>query len=208
MVRNIIYITGSILVFFTGLIVYGIILNTRETPLNELMEDRSITEINNISIIVYRNDYRLDLFVDSVKVKTYKAVFGRNNSNIKESRDDFATPIGEYVICAIDTNNVYHRFFHLNYPSEKDAAEYLRKKIITTLDFKRISDAYNSGDCPPDDTPVGSDIGIHGIGKYDVIFRNLPFAFNWTNGSIALSNEDIDELLSIVKIGTPVIIRN
>jgi len=31
--------------------------------------------------------------------------------------------------------------------------------------------------------------------------------FNWTDGSIALSDEDIEEIYSVIKIGTKVIIK-
>ena len=47
-------------------------------------------------------------------------------------------------------------------------------------------------------------IGIHGIGDGD---RGVHRDFNWTNGCVALTNEEIDELLRWVKIGTPVEIR-
>jgi len=54
---------------------------------------------------------------------------------------------------------------------------------------------------------LGGDIGIHGIGRLNFFFKNLPFVFNWTDGSIALSNENIDELISVVKVGTKIVIR-
>ena len=54
---------------------------------------------------------------------------------------------------------------------------------------------------------LGGDIGIHGIGELNYIFKNLPFVFNWTNGSIAMSNENIDEIYSVIKEGTEVVIK-
>ncbi len=54
--------------------------------------------------------------------------------------------------------------------------------------------------CPYENTILGGEIGIQGIGEYNLIFKNLPFVFNWTNGSAAISNESIDELLSVVDI--------
>ena len=54
---------------------------------------------------------------------------------------------------------------------------------------------------------LGGEIGIHGIGRLNYIFKNLPFVYNWTNGSIAMSDEDIDELYSVVKLGTKVVIK-
>ena len=88
--------------------------------------------------------------------------------------------------------------------SEKDAGEALKRGYINESEFDEIAAAYKNNDCPPGKTKLGADIGIHGIGEYDFIFRNLPFTFNWTDGSVAVSNKNIDELCSVVKIGTPV----
>jgi hypothetical protein len=49
-------------------------------------------------------------------------------------------------------------------------------------------------------------IGIHGIGQLNFLFKNLPFVFNWTDGSIAISNEEIDELYGVIQKGTKVTI--
>ena len=137
-------------------------------------------------------------------IKYYKAVFGKNSNPVKSSVDDNVTPIGEYVICSIDTVSKFHKTLHLNYPNGRDAAEALKQRYINKDEFNVISLAEKQNVCPPKETALGSEIGIHGIGTYNYIFKNLPFAFNWTNGSIAVSNESIDELYSIVKIGTPV----
>ena len=37
--------------------------------------------------------------------------------------------------------------------------------------------------------------------------KNLPFVYNWTNGSISVSNEAIDEIFSVVQKGTKVVIK-
>lgn len=54
---------------------------------------------------------------------------------------------------------------------------------------------------------LGGNIGIHGIGRLNPIFKNLPFVYNWTDGSIAISNESLDELLSVINTGTQVVIK-
>ena len=95
---------------------------------------------------------------------------------------------------------------YLNYPTKKDAAEALKNGVISKEEFNTLNLA--KSDCPPSNTRLGADIGIHGIGEYDFIFKNLPFAFNWTNGSIAMSNENIDELFSVVTLNTHVDIRD
>ena len=84
---------------------------------------------------------------------------------------------------------------------EKGNKDWIEKEI-DQLKF----DFYYSG-CTSDKTILGGNIGIHGIGRYDYFFKNLPFVYNWTDGSIAVSNEDIDELYTAVKKGTEVVIK-
>ncbi|MCB0729705.1 MAG: L,D-transpeptidase [Ignavibacteriae bacterium] len=208
MLRNVIYIMSSIILFFFGIIVYGVIINLRETPLKDALEEKEIAKISNPSIVVDRRNYTLSLYSDTILVKQYSAVFGRNSGSVKISKSDFITPTGKYIICKIDTNYTYYKKLYLDFPNLADASEALRNKIITKDEFLEISNSLKFNQCSSGNTVLGSDIGIQGIGEYDVIFRNLPFVFNWTNGSIAISNENIDELLSVVKIGTKVTIKN
>ena len=208
MLRNIIYIMSSVIIFFIGIVIYGIIINLRDITLEEAMREKNLTLISNPSIVIDRRNYSLELYSDTVLVKKYNAVFGRNNGKVKLSKYDLITPIGKYSICKIDTNNIYYKKLLLNYPNIVDAAEALRLKTITKEEFLTISKSIQNGGCAFDKTILGSDIGIQGIGEYNLIFKNLPFAFNWTNGSIAISNESIDELLSVVNVKTKVMIKN
>jgi murein L,D-transpeptidase YafK len=189
------------------MIVYGVILNSAEVTLAEAMSSKGFETLKNVNIVVERNKYSLNLYSDTTLIKTYKVVFGKNEEQKKSRVDDHATPVGEYKICEIDTANIYYKFLRLNYPNEKDASEALQNGIIDRSEFIEIIEAQKIGNCSPSDTKLGNNIGIHGIGKYNAIFKNLPFIFNWTNGSIALSNENIDELYSVVEPGTKVVIK-
>lgn len=206
MLRNLVYFSTSIIVFFGGMIVYGIILNLREETLYEAMQEKGITNLDNIQLVVSRNNYTLDLYSDTTLIKTYKVVFGQGSGKVKTSKNDNVTPLGTYHVCKVDTNSFFYKKVYLNYPTKKDAAEAFKNGIINKDEFNLINTAKSN--CPPSNTSLGADIGIHGIGEYDFIFKNLPFAFNWTNGSIALSNENVDELVSVVNINTLVEIRD
>lgn len=186
------------------MICYGIVLNLKEIPLKEILAQKGLTEIKDPRLIIDRKNYQIKLYSDSKLIKTYKAVFGKTAGAVKTSKDDHVTPIGEYKICQIDTLSKYHKFIRLNYPNLNDAAEAYTRHYISNDEYEAIALANRKNDCPPMETKLGADIGIHGIGTYDIIFRNLPFSFNWTNGSIAISNESIDEIYSVIKIGTPV----
>jgi hypothetical protein len=88
-----------------------------------------------------------------------------------------------------------------------DASEALRKSLITQKQFNQIKFEFYYEECVSYNEVLGGDIGIHGIGRLNSIFKNLPFVYNWTDGSIALSNESLDEILTVIKIGTPVVIK-
>lgn len=206
MLRNLALFSLSIILFFIGMILYGIILNSGEISLAEAMGEKNLSQLRNVKLVVSRSNYQMQLYSDKILVKSYKVVFGQGTGNIKTSKFDNVTPRGNYKICRINTNSEYHKKFFLNYPKDTDAAEALKNNVISKNEFDLITNW--KGDCPPSETRLGADIGIHGIGKYDLIFRNLPFVFNWTNGSIAVSNDNIDELYEVVDINTEVLIND
>ena len=205
--RNIIYLTFAIILFFFGVLVYGIILNLRNVPLSEAMIKNGFNEIEDPKIVVDRRNYTLGLYEDSVIIKTYRVSFGKSIHTPKSRAGDRATPVGTYKICKIDTAHKYHKFFQINYPNLDDAANALRKGWISQKEYNDIKFQYYYEGCTRFNNLLGVNIGIHGIGELNYIFKNLPFVYNWTNGSVAMSNEDIDEIYSVIREGTEVVIK-
>ncbi len=64
--------------------------------------------------------------------------------------------------------------------------------------------AFQEQAIPPQETPLGGYIGIHGIGRGDPAIHQK---FNWTQGCIALTNRQIDDLSKWVHVGMRVVIR-
>jgi murein L,D-transpeptidase YafK len=205
--RNVVFMTSGILVFLTGVLAYGVILNSIEKPLEEAMLEKGFQELNDVNLIVDRKSFSLSLYEDTVLIKSYRASFGRNLSVSKSRAGDNATPVGEYKICDIDTNYKYYKFLKLNYPNLDDAGEALRKGLINQKIYDQLRFEFYYEECPRLETSLGNDIGIHGIGRLNYIFKNLPFVYNWTDGSIAVSNENIDEIISVVEKGTKIVIK-
>ncbi|UCH66865.1 MAG: L,D-transpeptidase [Ignavibacterium sp.] len=199
--------TAAMLLFMFGVLLYGIILNIREMPLDELMREKGFSKFVNANIIVDKDNYTLNLYEDTVLVKSYRVSFGRNVHHAKNKAGDEATPIGEYNICAIDSSELYTLMFRLNYPNIDDASEALRKGWISQKEFNQIKFEFYYEGCTKFNKVLGGEIGIHGIGRLNYIFKNLPFVYNWTNGSIAMSDEDIGELHKVIKVGTKVVIK-
>ncbi len=207
LIRNVFFFGGGIILFVAGVIVYGVVLNLREIPLAQAMKNKGFSKLNDVTIIVDRHSYTLNLYDDSVLIKSYRANFGMNVRVPKTKVGDNATPVGEYRICEIDTVSKYYKFFKINYPNLNDAVEGLRKGLITQSQFDKLKFEFYYGQCSTSQTNLGGNIGIHGIGELNSIFKYLPFVYNWTDGSIAISNENIDELYSVVKKGTKVVIK-
>lgn len=205
--RNVIYLTIAIAIFFFGVIIYGVILNLRNVPLSEALLKTGFSEITTPKIIIDRHDYTLGIYEDSVLIKNYRVSFGKSVLTPKTRAGDKATPVGVYRICKIYTTHRYHKFFQINYPNLEDGASALRKGWISQKEYNDIKFQYYYEGCTKFHNILGGDIGIHGIGELNYIFKNLPFVFNWTNGSIAMSNENIDEIYSVIREGTEVVIK-
>ncbi|MCX8056393.1 MAG: L,D-transpeptidase [Ignavibacteria bacterium] len=206
MLRTLMFYIGGVVVFILGMIFYGIFLDLRKTSLHELLAERKIKKIENTKIIVNKIDYKLHLYIDTILIKTYNIALGGNPKFSKTSKDDKYTPTGEYFICSKKNTTGFGKILILNYPSLDDAIRGLQESLINEEEFLKIKKAYFEKTCPPMDTKLGGYIKIHGNGKFDILLRNLPFVFNWTDGSIAVNNTEIEELYEICSIGTPVII--
>lgn len=205
--RNVVLFGGGIIFFLFGIFIYGLVLNLREDSLSECMAKKGINILTNVNILINRKDFSLSIYDDTVLVKSYRASFGRNISKTKMRDGDEATPVGQYEICSIDTLHKYHKFLQINYPNIEDASDALRKGLIGQEEFNHLTYEFYYEGCPRTKTILGKGIGIHGIGRLNSIFRNLPFVYNWTDGSVAVSNENIDEIYSVVTKGTKVVIK-
>jgi len=205
--RNVVYLTFAIMIFFFGVLVYGVVLNLRDITLSEAIIKTGYTEITNPKIIIDRHNYTLGIYEDSVLIKNYRVSFGKSVQIAKSRAGDKATPVGVYRICKIYKTHKYHKYFQINYPNLEDGASALRKGLISQKEFNDIKFQYYYEGCTKFHNVLGGNIGIHGIGELNYIFKNLPFVYNWTNGSIAMSNENIDEIYSVIREGTEVVIK-
>lgn len=206
MFRKVLLLSGGVIIFLAGCFIYGITMNINTPSLTEKLHEKGLRIISNPHIVVIKESYLLQLYSDSILIKDYRVVFG-TNPKPKKSFGDKATPIGVYTICDIDTTGPYGIMMYLNYPNFSDIAEKFRLGEISQKEFERLKFEFYYQDCPETSVPVNQRIGIHGIGKLNFVFKNLPFVFNWTNGSIAMSDESMRELFSVIKRGTPVVIK-
>jgi len=129
---------------------------------------------------------------------------GRYGASRDKVRGDHQTPIGNFRIGWISDETRFHRFMGLNYPDAEAARQGYERGLIDDEQWRRIRYALNTGNVPPQNTILGGMIGIHGVGQGDL---EIHGQYNWTNGCVALTNEQIDILSSYVRVGTRVEIR-
>ena len=156
-------------------------------------------------ILVYKSQRRLLYFENDVLKRRFPVSLGRRSAGEKRRQGDFRTPEGEYFISSKHPRSRFRLFLGLSYPNAHDAGEGLRRKLISRREYEGIRGAIREGREPSWGTALGGTVGIHGEGsKYRGFVRKHHI--NWTDGCIALSDEDIRALYDLVEVGTPVLI--
>ncbi|MFM8332237.1 MAG: murein L,D-transpeptidase family protein [Candidatus Methylumidiphilus sp.] len=133
-----------------------------------------------------------------------RVAIGLHGADVEKARGDKKTPLGEYRIGWVNENSKFHRFLGLTYPNTDNAKRAYRDGLIGEETLRTIMRAEMEEGIPPQNTPLGGQIGIHGLGAAD---REIHEAFDWTSGCIALTNQEIDRLSKWIKKGTLVVIR-
>ena len=135
-------------------------------------------------VLVIKSESKLYLKKNGKVFEEYHVVFGANPKGHKLQEGDERTPEGKYVLDYKKEDSTFYKAIHISYPNRMDR-ERAREKGVNP----------------------GGMIMIHGqkndIGRLALISRH----FNWTNGCIAVSNSDMDEIWEAVDAGTPIEIK-
>jgi len=134
-------------------------------------------------ILVYKSRHELHAFSKGKLVVTYKIATGKR-PGAKRFEGDQRTPEGVYVIRDRNPYSGYHKNLGISYPNDADRA---RARAL--------------GKSP------GGDIKIHGLKNGMGYIGKFHRWTDWTNGCIALDDEEVDELYDHVPLGTVIEIR-
>lgn len=129
---------------------------------------------------------------------------GRNGAGFKQKVGDDVTPLGQYKIGWVNNKSIYYRFYGFNYPSLENAARAYQEDIISKDTYNTIRLAHHNDKTPLQNSILGGQIGIHGLGKADEKVHQM---MNWTHGCIALTNAQIDLLHPWLIKGTSVTVK-
>ncbi len=145
-------------------------------------------------VVVIKSKRVLHLLDGDRLVRTYSIDLGNAPVGPKRRMGDGRTPIGRFRVIAKNADSPYSRFIGLDYPDIAAAEWGLASGLISHGEAASIRQALATGGCPSWSTALGGGIGIHGrrVGR------------DWTGGCIALADEHIEELFSVLRIGDPV----
>jgi lipoprotein-anchoring transpeptidase ErfK/SrfK len=160
---------------------------------------------NDTWILVNTGNLTLTVLEGSTVRRTYKKIsIGRAGTTTDKKQGDDKTPLGEFRLVRIAPKTPYHRFFGLDYPTVGHAERALQAGTIDQEHYAAIRRAFQAGDIPPQATPLGGYLGIHGVGEGDPA---IHADFNWTHGCISLTNQQIDDLSNWIHIGMRVVVH-
>ena len=141
---------------------------------------------------------------DQARARFSGISIGRDGVNKRKLKGDDRTPLGTYRIIDMNGDSRFRRFFRFNYPTLEHAVWAKEQGVIDEGTYRSITDAIAQNRLPPQDTPLGGNLGIHGLGDGDPRIHRL---MNWTHGCVALTNEQIDVLAHYLRVGVEVVIE-
>jgi len=150
---------------------------------------------------VWKSRRRMALYEDGAVVREFEIVLGRDPERRKARQGDHRTPVGRYFITDKKGSSRFHRFLGINYPNLDDAERGYRRGLIDARQWADVYFANVSGRGTTSSTRLGGNVGIHGFGHRPYI------PVDWTEGCIAVSNEEADFLYEHLPVGTPVVIH-
>jgi murein L,D-transpeptidase YafK len=133
------------------------------------------------SIVVEKQLRRLTLWSGGFPVRTYDVALGLNPVGAKRRARDFRTPEGLYHIAARNPHSRFHRALRVSYPNAEDVARARAMRV-----------------------PTGGDVMVHGLPNGQTEVGMYHRAYDWTNGCVAVTDEEIDEMWDAVAVGTPI----
>ena len=135
-------------------------------------------------ILVEKSKHTMTLMSNGNALKTYHVALSTVPVGAKERVGDHKVPEGKYTIDEKKPQSRFHLALHVSYPNAADRAR--AKKL---------------------GVDPGGEIEIHGLEKKYAWLGSLQREHDWTDGCIAVTDAEIEEIYPLVAVGTAVEIR-
>ncbi len=158
-------------------VLWGAILS----PMHIYAKAHATTKVDHI--VILKSKRELQLWNKDALVKKYRVALGGVPVGRKEQQGDHRTPEGNYVISGRNVSSKYHRSLRISYPDADDRARATKRGVSP-----------------------GGDIMIHLPNGYGWIGRG-HLSKDWTDGCIAVTDQEIEEIWKLVPDGAAVEIK-
>jgi murein L,D-transpeptidase YafK len=135
-------------------------------------------------VLVLKSERKLHLQSRGETLKSYRVSLGKQPEGAKQREGDLRTPEGFYWIDWRKTSDKFNLSMHISYPNARDQALAREKGVA-----------------------AGGMIMIHGTPLDEEYPEWFFHTLDWTEGCIALKNDDMREIWGLVKDGTLIEIR-
>ena len=135
-------------------------------------------------VVVNKAKRELVLLRGGKVLRSYRVALGREPVGAKQRQGDGRTPEGSYTISGRNPKSAFHLSLRISYPSAADRERARREGV-----------------------DPGGDIMIHGLPNGQGSLGALHRVRDWTEGCIAVTDAEIEEIWKLVANGTPVEIR-
>ena len=136
-------------------------------------------------ILIEKSSHRMKLFARGKPIATYQVALGRGGLGPKQQQGDHKTPEGQYFVDGRKPASRFYRALHISYPNAQDRARTSQMRVNP-----------------------GEDIEIHGLERGLGWLGRAHRMSDWTDGCIAVTDSEMDEIWNFVPLGTPVEIQH
>ena len=149
------------------------------TPPKSLPSELVVTVVK-----VDKSARRMYLMSGDTLVREYRIALGKQPKGHKRFEGDNRTPEGRYYLDYVLEESEFYRSVHISYPAPPD---------------RKWAEKY--------DIDPGGNIKIHGLKNGERRSSGYVQSFDWTDGCIAITNQEMDEFIELVQMGTPIYIE-
>ncbi len=139
------------------------------------------SDANVDKVYVDKSERVLKLLSGDKVIKTYHIALGDSPAGHKRQQGDERTPTGTYKLDYKNEKSSYYRSIHVSYPNASDKAQ-ARKRGVSP----------------------GGDIMIHGQKNGFGHLAAVTQKRDWTDGCIAVTDDEMDEIMSVYQAGMPI----
>ncbi|MBM95870.1 MAG: hypothetical protein CMI09_08490 [Oceanospirillaceae bacterium] len=143
--------------------------------------EANTSNANATLVKVDKSERRLYLMHNDQVLHEFHIALGGNPRGHKQQEGDHRTPEGRYILDYKKEDSSFYRAIHISYPNAQD------------------TEAARAAGVSP-----GGLIMIHGQPNRFGFLAPILQWFDWTEGCIALTNREMDIVMDVVQVGTPI----